>query len=87
MVTAVPAQALGRTQEGAAQMVIVTHILALFAHGEVRHELIPFGERELLQNQMPRACPVETHVGCYTDPTNQQSWMPRPCAVEVHVLS
>ena len=44
MVTAAPAQALSRTPEGAAQTVIVTHILALFAHGPVeRHELIPLG--------------------------------------------
>jgi len=33
MVAAVPAQALGRIEEGAAQTVIVTRIRALFAHG------------------------------------------------------
>lgn len=44
MATAVLVRALNRTREDAAQTVIVTLILALFAHGEVeRHKLVRSG--------------------------------------------
>lgn len=55
MGAAVPAQATSRTQEGVAQAVIVTHILALFAHGHrERHKL--------LVNQIGGASGVVNHT-------------------------
>lgn len=48
MVAAVPAQALGRIQEGAAQTVIVTRIRALFAHGGELHKYYSVRRREAI---------------------------------------
>ena len=41
--------------------------------------------RPLDQLWMPRACPVEVHVGRYKNAFFDQLRMPRPGAMEVHV--